>query len=252
MRAFPRAHGPATNVVVTEYELPHVLLATHDVSGDSKGNIWYSSHRTPFMGMLDPKHRHRYRVPGAGDTGRRASRHPPHPGGQERHRLGLGELGAQRRALRSREQHVHQDSRSRAQEPLNTPGFGNFSIGPDGSIWFARDKAVQKFNSKTGKLLERVPFTINAANPYDNIVTDDGNFWAGGSAAGGGDTIETDGHAHQQAPRGAAASRTNSTARPRRLRRAGQSLVRRPRRRAAQARRQGRPDPRILAADART
>ena len=45
----------ATNVVVTEYELPHVLLATHDVSGDSKGNIWYSSHRTPFLGKLDPR-----------------------------------------------------------------------------------------------------------------------------------------------------------------------------------------------------
>ena len=55
LRVFPRAQGPATNVVVTEYELPHVLLATHDVAGDSKGNIWYSSHRTPFMGKLDPK-----------------------------------------------------------------------------------------------------------------------------------------------------------------------------------------------------
>jgi streptogramin lyase len=55
LRVFPRAHGPATNVVVTEYELPHVLLATHDVSGDSKGNIWYSSHRTPWIGKLDPK-----------------------------------------------------------------------------------------------------------------------------------------------------------------------------------------------------
>ena len=43
---------------------------------------------------------------------------------------------------------------------------------------------------KTGQLLQRVPFTINVANPYDNIITDDGNFWAGGSAAQAGDTIE--------------------------------------------------------------
>src|SRR5262249_5071740 len=55
MHAFARPRGPATNVVVTEYELPHTLLATHDVSGDSKGNIWYSSHRTPYMGKLDPR-----------------------------------------------------------------------------------------------------------------------------------------------------------------------------------------------------
>src|SRR5262249_8371964 len=48
-----------------------------------------------------------------------------------------------------------------------------------------------KFDSKTGKLLERVPFTINNFNnPYDNIISDDGNFWAGASPAGGGDTIE--------------------------------------------------------------
>jgi streptogramin lyase len=45
----------ATRVVVTEYELPRVLLSAHDVSGDSKGKIWYSSHRTPYMGVLDPR-----------------------------------------------------------------------------------------------------------------------------------------------------------------------------------------------------
>src|SRR5262249_49136454 len=31
VKVLPRAQGRATNVVVTEYELPHVLLATHDV-----------------------------------------------------------------------------------------------------------------------------------------------------------------------------------------------------------------------------
>jgi streptogramin lyase len=76
------------------------------------------------------------------------------------------------------------------QEPPNVPGFGNFSVGPDGGVWFARNKAVQKFDPKTGKLLERIPFTIDLPNPYDNIVTDDGNFWAGGSPAGSGNTME--------------------------------------------------------------
>jgi streptogramin lyase len=74
-------------------------------------------------------------------------------------------------------------------EPVNVPGFGNFSIGPDGGVWFARNKAVQKFDSKTGRLVERVPYTVEAPNPYDNIISEDGNFWAGGAAAGGGDTM---------------------------------------------------------------
>src|SRR5260370_14469906 len=73
---------------------------------------------------------------------------------------------------------------------MKPPGDGILSIGPDGGILFARNKAVQKFDSKTGELLRRVPFTINLANPYDNIITDDGNFWAGGAAAQAGDTIE--------------------------------------------------------------
>jgi streptogramin lyase/mono/diheme cytochrome c family protein len=192
LTAFPRAHGPATDVVVTEYELPHVLLATHDVAGDSKGNIWYSSHRTPYLGKLDPR------------TGVVTEYKVPDPG------PGSGVLPGTHRITVDRndivwasENWAHNLVRldpasgdftiiplKAGDEPLNTPGLGNFSIGPDGAIWFARSRAVQKFDSKTGKLLERVPFTIDLAGPYDNIITDDGNFWAGGSPAGGGNTIE--------------------------------------------------------------
>jgi streptogramin lyase/mono/diheme cytochrome c family protein len=191
IKVFPRAHGPATNVVVTEYELPHVLLATHDVSGDSKGNIWYSSHRTPFMGKLDPKTGivTEYQVPAT----------PPGvlPG---THRIQVDKNDT----VWASENWAHNLVRldpatggftvipltTGGGEPPNTPGLGNFSVGPDIGIWFARNKGVQKFDSKTGKLLDRVPFGIDLANPYDNIITDDGNFWAGGSPAGGGNTIE--------------------------------------------------------------
>jgi streptogramin lyase/mono/diheme cytochrome c family protein len=190
IKVFPRAHGPATNVVVTEYELPHVLLATHDVAGDSKGNIWYSSHRTPFMGKLDPR------------TGVVTEYQVPSPGpgllpGTHRITVDRNDI------VWASENWAHNLVRleptsgdftiiplKAGDEPLNTPGLGNFSIGPDGTIWFARNKAVQKFDSKTGKLLERVPFTIDLASPYDNIITDDGNLWAGGSPAGGGNSIE--------------------------------------------------------------
>ena len=42
-------------MVITEYELPRLELATHDVAGDSKGNIWYSPHRSSYIGRLDPR-----------------------------------------------------------------------------------------------------------------------------------------------------------------------------------------------------
>src|SRR6266700_4078404 len=189
IKVFPRPHGPATNVVVTEYELPHVLLVTHDVSGDSKGNIWYSSHRTPFLGKLDPRTGivTEYQVP--------ATPAGVLPG---THRIQVDKNDIVWASENWAHNLVRFDPVSETftkvpipgQEPPNVPGFGNFSVGPDGGVWFARNKAVQKFDPKTGKLLERVPFTIDLANPYDNIITDDGNFWAGGAPAGGGNTIE--------------------------------------------------------------
>ncbi|MGH2400297.1 MAG: carboxypeptidase regulatory-like domain-containing protein, partial [bacterium] len=50
----PPPRGDSTRVVVTEYELPRQLLAPHDVHGDSRGNIWYTPHRSPYIGKLDP------------------------------------------------------------------------------------------------------------------------------------------------------------------------------------------------------
>ena len=53
--ALPRPQGRQTRVVITEYELPRLELATHDVAGDSKGNIWYSPHRSSYIGRLDTR-----------------------------------------------------------------------------------------------------------------------------------------------------------------------------------------------------
>jgi streptogramin lyase len=189
IKAFPRPRGPATNVIVTEYELPHVLLAAHDVSGDSKGNIWYSSHRTPYIGKLDPRTGiiTEYRV-------------PPTPAGSlpGTHRIQVdkndivwaSENWAHYLVRFDPSTETFVKSPIAGTEPPNVPGFGNFSIGPDGLVWFARNKAVQKFDSKTGRLVGRIPFTMDVGNPYDNIITEDGNLWAGGSPAGGGNTIE--------------------------------------------------------------
>ena len=52
---FPRAKGPATRAIVTEYQLPWATTNVHDVSGDASGNIYFTINRSPFIGRLDPK-----------------------------------------------------------------------------------------------------------------------------------------------------------------------------------------------------
>ena len=93
LRVFPRPRGQSTQVVVTEYELPQQLLALHDAAADGQGNIWYTSHKTRYVGKMDP---HTGIVteytlpltPGAmPGTHHAISR-------QERDRLDLGKLGA--------------------------------------------------------------------------------------------------------------------------------------------------------------
>src|SRR5207253_9062253 len=51
----PRPQGRQTRVVITEFELPRLELATHDVVADSKGNIWYSPHRSSYIGRPHPR-----------------------------------------------------------------------------------------------------------------------------------------------------------------------------------------------------
>ncbi len=51
----PRPRGKATRAIITEYKLPRLHLAAHDIWGDSKGYLWYSPHRSPYVGRLDPK-----------------------------------------------------------------------------------------------------------------------------------------------------------------------------------------------------
>ena len=188
LRIFPRAHGPATRVVITEYELPHVLLAPHDVSGDSKGNIWYSSHRTPYMGKLDPRTGviSEYPVPptAAGVL----------PG---THRIQVDKHDIVWASENWAHTLVKFDPTTEkftkvgipSEAPINSPMGGNLTVAPDGYIWKAQGGAVLKFD-QAGKIVTKIPFTVKLDSPYDNIISDDGNYWAGGSAAGGGDTME--------------------------------------------------------------
>ena len=48
-------HGRATQVVITEYDLPRRLIEPHDVVLDRDGTVWYSDFGEQFLGELDPK-----------------------------------------------------------------------------------------------------------------------------------------------------------------------------------------------------
>jgi virginiamycin B lyase len=55
LKTLPRPKGNATNVIVTEYDLPRPIAMPHDVVVDSVGTVWYSDFGDQFIGKLDPK-----------------------------------------------------------------------------------------------------------------------------------------------------------------------------------------------------
>src|ERR1700686_1753923 len=54
-KRLPRPTGRATNVIVTEYDLPRPEALPHDVIADTDGPAWYSDFGNQFVGELDPK-----------------------------------------------------------------------------------------------------------------------------------------------------------------------------------------------------
>ena len=55
LKTFPRPSGRATQVVMTEYDLPRPTIEPHDVIVDADGIAWYSSFGEQAIGKLDPK-----------------------------------------------------------------------------------------------------------------------------------------------------------------------------------------------------
>jgi virginiamycin B lyase len=51
----PRPTGKATQMIVTEYDLPRKTIMPHDVMVDRDGMVWYSDFGALFMGKMDPK-----------------------------------------------------------------------------------------------------------------------------------------------------------------------------------------------------
>ena len=178
----PPPRGASTRVVVTEYELPRQLLAPHDVHGDSRGNIWYTPHRSPYIGTLDPRTGavKEYRVPST-------------PGALPgTHRVWvdksdivwLSENWAHNltrfdpKTERFTQFHVETD------DPINSPGFSNFHMDAEGYVYETIKQGVVRIDSRSGKILRHFPFTrLNST--YDNILSADGRYWSGGQTGTG-------------------------------------------------------------------
>jgi virginiamycin B lyase len=185
-RVFPRPRGASTRVVITEFELPRALLLPHDVEADSKGNIWYTSHKTEYIGKLDPRTGivTEYKIPLTPNA---------MPG---THRVFVDKKDI----VWVSEPWGHILDRVDPQtgritqvpipvpEPLNVAGFSNFALAPDGFVWDNQDYHVRKIDPATGKILQQFPNQVEFS--YDNMISADGNYWAGGGPPGYGNTAE--------------------------------------------------------------
>ena len=187
----PRERGRSTRVVVTEYELPRELLATHDVHGDAEGNIWYTTHRSPYVGVLDPRTGSvtEYRIPAKADAIAGAL-----PG---THRVWVDEEGlvwfsegwAQHlTALDPSAGRVVRRFDIRNPGRRRVLGRGsNFAMDSAGYVYHTffglGVRVVTKTDSETGEEVERFSLERRPGT-YDNMVTPDGRFWAGGTFSG--------------------------------------------------------------------
>ena len=180
---FPRPTGAATRVIVTEFEVPRLFLVAHDVAGDGKGNIWYSSHMTNHVGKLDSRTGivTEYKVPMTPGS---------LPG---THRVQVSKNGIvwfsenwahHLTSLDPATGKFTQVLIDRPDIPRNSPGLGNMEMGPDGFCWSNMNGSpggVKKIDPETGKVVQKFPFD---GASYDSLISADGRYWAGGTPGG--------------------------------------------------------------------
>jgi virginiamycin B lyase len=175
----PRPQGRQTRVIITEYELPRLELATHDVWGDSKGNIWYSPHRSSYIGRLDPRTGavKEYRVPPV-DAGVLPGTHWIYV---DKNDIVWGSENWAHSIWRF-DPKTEEFTRVRwnVPEPMNSPMGGNYALDPDGFIWRARGKAVAKIGALTGETILRFPLK-KFTGTYGSAVSKDGRYFGGGA-----------------------------------------------------------------------
>ena len=186
LRIFPRPRGESTRVVITEYELPRQLLALHDATADMQGQIWFTSHKTRYVGKLDPKTGivKEYTLPLTSDA---------MPGSHHAiiDKNGIAWISEnwahQLNRLDPQTGHVTQ-FRIESGVPINAPNFGNFAMSPDGFVWDSRGHKLRKIDPETGKIVQEFP--LQADSSYDSMISYDGKYWGGSGPANWGNTFE--------------------------------------------------------------
>jgi virginiamycin B lyase len=186
LRVFPRPRGQSTRVVVTEYELPQQLLALHDAALDGQGNVWFTSHKTRYVGKMDPRTGifTEYTLPLTPGS-------MPGTHHQVIDKNGIAWIS---------ENWAHQLNRLdpktgdvkqvliESKTPINAPSFGNFTLDAAGFVWDARARQIVKMDPDTGKVLKSWP--LQAEMSYDNAISYDQRFWGGSGPSQWGNTVE--------------------------------------------------------------
>jgi streptogramin lyase/mono/diheme cytochrome c family protein len=174
-----RPQGRQLNVVITEYELPRLEVATHDVSGDAQGRVWYSTHRSSYVGMLDPKtgHIEEFHVPKPAD-GALPGTHwifvdpKGQVWGSENWAHNIWTLNPATKDFRR----VHWN----VAEPINSPMGGNYSLDDEGNIWRLREGEVSRISGADGHKMEAIK-TKKFASTYGSAMSWDHRYFGGGA-----------------------------------------------------------------------
>jgi streptogramin lyase len=186
LRVFPRPRGQSTRVVVTEYELPQQLLALHDAALDVQGNVWFTSHKTRYVGKMDPRTGifTEYTLPLT--PGSMPGTH--HQVVDRNGIVWISENWAhQLNRLDPKTGDVKQ-VRIESKTPINAPSFGNFTLDAAGFVWDARARQIVKMDPDTGKVLKSWP--LQADMSYDNAISYDQRYWGGSGPSQWGNTVE--------------------------------------------------------------
>ena len=186
LRVFPRPRGQSTRIVVTEYELPQQLLALHDAALDVQGNVWFTSHKTRYVGKMDPRTGifTEYTLPLT--PGSMPGTH--HQVVDRNGIVWISENWAhQLNRLDPKTGDVKQ-VRIESKTPINAPSFGNFTLDAAGFVWDARARQIVKMDPDTGKVLKSWP--LQADMSYDNAISYDQRYWGGSGPSQWGNTVE--------------------------------------------------------------
>lgn len=193
-QTWPRPKGASTRVVVTEYEMPRELLGLHDVSGDSQGNIWFTSHKASYFGKLDPRTGivTGYTIPPGKGCPPAGSKPPAAvecqmPG---THRVLVDQKHGDAVWITEPwgDRITKLDPRTGAMKQFPYPAafHNNFSIDPNGYLYGVGGEGgvstLSKMHPETGETVAK--YTVRGS--YDSAVSRDGNFWAGGGPSTGG------------------------------------------------------------------